>query len=184
MAERKRLSPVVMTLATLLGIAACGVVVLVSVVLAQAGANSGGADTAPTATATRIPTATPSQHALAVAYVALVEHDARQLSAALDVVSQQCKTDVTACDTAVVAAATRDQDFLHDIQRVRVPVCLQAADGALQDALSALYAGLMDSHTGLQAEDSALVTQGAHEITAANTKMGSATTLMKRQQCP
>ena len=172
-------SRAIIVLVVLLVVAACGVVGLFAAFLAQAGA---GADTAGT-TARPTVTPTPSQHALAVAYVELVSRDAKTLSDAMGVVSDQCASDVAACDTAVVAASKTDQRFLHDIQSAQVPACLNAADSALQDALAALYAGLIDSHTGLQAQDSALVTQGAHEITAANVQMKSARALIAQEQC-
>lgn len=180
--QKRGPSRTIIVLAALLVVAACGVVGLFAAFLAQAGA---GANTAaqtarPTATAT----ATPPQHALALVYVELVSRDAKQLSSAMGVVSDQCSADASACDTAVVAAAKVDQDFLHDLQHAHVPACLNAADSALQDALAAMYAGLIDSHTGLQAQDSALVTQGAHEITAANAQMSHARTLIAQEQCP
>jgi hypothetical protein len=169
-------SRTVVVLATLLVMAFCGVVALFAAFLAQG--VPGRVAALPTATAT------PSQHMLAEAYVELVSRDAKQLSNALGVVSDQCGVDVTACDAAVVAASATDDTFLHDIQRIKAPICLQAADTELQNALSALYAGLIDSHTGLQAQDGALVTQGAHEITAATTAIKKATTLIAQVICP
>lgn len=174
-------SRTIIVLEVLLALAACGVVGLFAAFLAQAGAGSGADSTnTPRPTAT----ATPSQHALAIAYTELVSRDATHLSGAMGTVSDQCTSDAAACDTAVVAAAKVDQGFLHDLQHAQVPACLNAADSTLQDALSAMYAGLIDSHTGLQSQDGALVTQGAHEITAATAQMKSATTLIAQEQCP
>lgn len=173
----------IVVLAVALVIALCGVVGLFAAFLSQAGAGTSGA-AQPTATIAATATATPSQHALAVAYTTLVARDANTLSDALGLVSDKCGSDVAACDTAVVAASNTDKSFLHDIQDAQVPACLQAADATLQDGLSALYGGLIDSHTGLQAQDGALVTQGAHEITAASTTIARATKQIAQVSCP
>ncbi|HKW21506.1 MAG TPA: hypothetical protein VJO13_09040, partial [Ktedonobacterales bacterium] len=175
--QKRGPSRALIVLAVLLALAACGVVGLVAAVLAQTGA--GNSVAAPQATAT----ATPSPRQLAEAYVELVSRDANTLSTAMGTVSDQCAVDVSACDTAVVAAAKVDQSFLHDIQDAKVPACLNAADSTLQDALSAMYAGLIDSHTGIQAQDGALVTQGAHEITAATVTTSHATKLIAQVKC-
>ena len=174
----------IIVLAVALVIALCGVVGLFAAFLSQAGAGTHIGTTQPTATTAATVTATPSQHALAVAYTGLVARDANTLSDALGAVSDQCGSDVAACDAAVVAASNTDKSFLHDIQNAQVPVCLQAADATLQDGLSALYGGLIDSHTGLQAQDGALVMQGAHEITAANTTIARATKQIAQVSCP
>ena len=171
----------IVVLAVALVIALCGVVGLFAAFLSQAGA---GTRVTAQPTATTAATATPSQHALAVAYAGLVARDANKLSDALGVVSDQCGSDVSACDTAVVAASNTDKSFLHDIQGTQVPACFQAADATLQDGLSTLYGGLIDSHTGLQAQDGALVTQGAHEITAASTTIARATKQIAQVSCP
>ena len=171
----------IIVLAVALVIALCGVVGLFAAFLSQAGADTSGAAQP---TATTAVTSTPSQHALAVAYAALVARDATKLSDAMGAVSDQCGSDVAACDTAVVAASNTDKSFLHDIQAAQAPTCLQAADATLQDALSAMYTGLIDSHTGLQTQDGALVTQGAHEITAANTTIQRATKQIAQVSCP
>ena len=172
----------IIVLAVALVIALCGVVGLFAAFLSQAGAGTHIEAAQPTATTAA--TVTPSQHTLAVAYTALIARDANKLSDALGVVSDQCGSDVAACDTAVVAASNTDKSFLHDIQGAQVPTCLQAADATLQDGLSALYTGLIDSHTGLQAQDGALVTQGAHEITAASTTIARATKQIAQVSCP
>lgn len=137
-----------------------------------------------TATATPKPTATPDPNAGYLDYINIVTVDSQMVGTDLTTVGSDCGSgDVTLCRSGTQTLSDDIHKYQADLDAHPVPPCLKTVDNNLRTALQLYDHGAQSVITGIDTNDSSLISSAATDFNQGTSYINLATTGVSNAHC-